>query len=413
MSGPRTSGWRQLLLDLAVIGCTILLFALFLEGVTRLIFAHSRDFSMEMWKYAAQLKRSSADPEAGFVHVPNRSAFLMGAAVSINSLGLRDREFAKEKPPGTCRVLMLGDSTTFGWGVPLEQTVAKILERKLNASSVPGCERFEVLNGGVGNYNTVQEVAQYRNRDRFFHPDLVILEYFINDAEPVPRAETPGLMGHSYLLALVVSRYDALQRFSGARPAWKDYYASLYRDNPPGLQAAKRALDQLADMTAQDGARLLVALLPELHQIESSYPFVREHQIIKDALSRKGVPAVELIDALRGHGPESSLWVTPQDPHPNGKANDLIASHLLRSVLRWDRLRSENGISLRNLAVSQSPQKTVAAARHRHGAGVRRTAVGGGEFRVGAVCLRPVLKTLPVRVSVPSPRNPCHQSRSC
>ena len=37
---------------------------------------------------------------------------------------------------------------------------------------------------------------------------------------------------------------------------------------------------------------------------------------------------IELIDGLRGHGPESSLWVTPTDPHPNGKANALIAAQI-------------------------------------------------------------------------------------
>jgi hypothetical protein len=322
-----------LVADLAVAGGAVLLFAFFLEAATRLIFAHSLDFSMEMWKYATQLKRPSADPEASFVHVPNRSAFLMGVTVSIDSFGLRDREFSKEKPAGTCRVLMLGDSTTLGWGVPVEQTVARILERKLNASSVPGCARFEVLNGGVGNYGTVQEFAQYRNRDRFFKPDLVILEYFINDPEPVPRERSFGLLGRSYLWAFAASRYDALLRLSGARPAWKEYYASLYRAGQPGLPAAMRALDRLADMTEQDGAGLLVALLPDLHRIDPVYPFVREHGIVKDALARKGVDAMDLIDSLRGHGPERSLWVTPQDPHPNGKANELIAGQMLPWIL--------------------------------------------------------------------------------
>jgi hypothetical protein len=43
---------------------------------------------------------------------------------------------------------------------------------------------------------------------------------------------------------------------------------------------------------------------------------------------------MELIDGLRGHGPESSLWVTPADPHPNGKANALIAAQIAPWVLK-------------------------------------------------------------------------------
>jgi len=44
----------------------------------RVIFAHSLDFAMEMWQRAVQLKQPVANPELSFVHVPNRSAFLMG-----------------------------------------------------------------------------------------------------------------------------------------------------------------------------------------------------------------------------------------------------------------------------------------------------------------------------------------------
>jgi lysophospholipase L1-like esterase len=307
---------------------TILLFSAALEAALRAIFAHSLDFGMEMWKYAAQLKQPVADPQLSFVHIPNRSAFLMGVDVSINSQGLRDREHSPVKPPGVYRIVILGDSTILGWGVPVEQTVPKILERELNRATVPGYGRIEAINAGVGNYGTAQEVAHYKTYERALHPDLVILEYFINDAEPVPIERTPELLRRSYLLAFAISRYDTLLRFAGRRPPWNRYYADLYNDGRPGLRAAQDALRELADITARDGAKLLVAILPELHEINVAYRFTREHQKIKDALAERRTPVIELIEALRGHGPESSLWVTPADPHPNGKANALIAARL-------------------------------------------------------------------------------------
>jgi lysophospholipase L1-like esterase len=319
----------RLVANLALLACSVLLFAAGLEGALRVIFARSLDFGMEMWKYAVELKRPEADPQLSFAHVPNRSALLMGVPVTINSRGLRDREYPAAKPPGVYRILMLGDSTTFGWGVPLEQTVAKILERELNRSGVAGYRRVEVINGGVGNYGTVQEVAHYKTYDRALHPDLVILQYFINDAEPVPKERRPGLLvGRSYLLSFTISRYDALLRVAGRRPQWNEYYAGLYADDRPGLQAAQDALRELAAVTNQDGVRLLVTILPELHEINGTYRFAREHQKIKDVLAAQRTPVIELIDGLRGHGPESSLWVTLADPHPNGKANSLIAAQI-------------------------------------------------------------------------------------
>jgi lysophospholipase L1-like esterase len=316
--GPR----RQALLNIALLAASILLCAGFLEVALRLVFAHSLDFSMEMWKYAVALKQQVSDPRLSFVHRPNRSAFLMGVPVAINSAGLRDREFAREKPAGVYRIVWLGDSTTFGWGVPLEGTAPKILERNLNAS-VPG--RFEVLNAGVGNYDTVQEVEHYLTIDRTFHPDLVILEYFINDAEPVPRERTLGLLGHSYLAAFAIARFDGALRLAGLRPGWQDYYAGLYRDGSPGLEAAKDALGRLAAATARDGTALAVAILPELHQINGGYPFETEQRKIEDYLRSQQVRTIDLLPCLRGHGPEPSLWVTAADDHPNAKANALIA----------------------------------------------------------------------------------------
>jgi lysophospholipase L1-like esterase len=316
---------RQALLNCALLAASMLLFAGFLELVLRIAFAHSLDFSMEMWKYAVQLKQPVPDPRLSFVHRPNRAAFLMGVPFSINSAGLRDREFPREKPPGVYRIVWLGDSTTVGWGVPLAGAAPKILERELNAA---GRGRFEVLNAGVGNYGTVQEVEHYLTIDRAFHPDLVILEYFINDAEPVPREHTAGLLGRSYLAAFAVSRFDGALRLAGLRPRWLDYYASLYRDGSPGLQAAKDALGRLAAATAKDGTGLLVAILPELHQINGLYPFEEEQHKIEDYLASRQIRTIDLLPCLRGHGPEIGLWITSADAHPNVKANTLIAGRV-------------------------------------------------------------------------------------
>ena len=187
---------RRALGNLALLAVTTLVFAGLLEIALRLAFARSLDFSMEMWKYAVALKQPVSDPRLSFAHRPNTSAFLMGVPFAINSMGLRDREFSPQKPPGVSRIVWLGDSTTVGWGVPAEATPAKILERARNAQT-PGAT--EVLNAGVGNYDTVQEVEHYLTIDRAFHPDFVVLEYFINDAEPVPVERNIGILGHSYL----------------------------------------------------------------------------------------------------------------------------------------------------------------------------------------------------------------------
>jgi len=312
----------------ALIIFALMFTALLLEAALRIVFYRSMDFSMEMWKYAVRLKHPVPNPKLSFAHRPDSHAFLMGTDMSINSQGLRDHEYSLEKPGNVYRILLLGDSTTLGWGVPLNETAAKILERELNARNVPGYRRFEAINAGVGNYDTVQEVTYYETRGREFHPDLVILVYFINDPEPVPIEKRGFLLDRSYLVAFLTNRFDGLLRRIGTRPDWKTYYASLYEDNRPGFQACKAALRDLAVATRNDHTTLLVALLPELHQINDHYPFRAAHQKIKDVLAPEQVPVLDLIDGLRNRGPESTLWVTPLDDHPNGKANALIAAQL-------------------------------------------------------------------------------------
>jgi lysophospholipase L1-like esterase len=322
------------LLNSIVLVIAILFGCIAMEVALRVIFAHSLDFSMEMWKYAVKLKRPVANPDLSFAHAPNRSAFLMGVPVSINSEGMRDREFSLEKPPDVYRVMMLGDSTTFGWGVRQEDTAAKFLERKLNAALPPGFHRVEVINTGVGNYDTVQEVTYYETIGWKYHLDLVVLVFFINDPEPVPVEKKGFLIDRSYLIAFATNRIDGVMRHAGVRPDWKTYYASLYDDNRPGFQACKKALVSLANSTRSHHAKLLVAILPELHQINGdSYPFRAAHQKIKDVMAAENVSVLELIDGLKDHGPEETLWVTALDDHPNAKANNLISDQLEQWIL--------------------------------------------------------------------------------
>jgi len=333
---------RNVLGKILLILFSLLLVALLLEVALRVVFYRSKDFSMEMWKYAVQLKLPVDNPNLRFGQKPNSHAFLMGYDVNINSLGLRDNEYSLEKPPGVYRILVLGDSTTFGWGVALNDTASKILERELNALHLPGYQRFEVINAGVGNYDTVQEVTYYKTRGRELHPDLVVLAYFINDPEPVPVQKNIPLIDRSYLVAYLTNRFDGVLRRLGTRPDWKAYYAGLYDESLPGFQACKAALLDLAATTRSENAKLLMALIPELHQINDDYPFTAAHQKIKDILATQQVPVLDLIDGLRGHGPEVTLWVTPLDDHPNGKANALIAAQL-RDAIMADLAVTNNG----------------------------------------------------------------------
>jgi len=309
----------------AVLVGLVIFFALFEIGL-RIAFYRSMDFDIEMWKYATVLKKVADDPAQGHEHAPGKRAFLMGVDVEINSRKLRDYDYDFAKPAGVKRVLMVGDSLTFGWGVPVEETAAKRLESRLNAAG----GKWQVINAGVGNYNTSQEVAYFFNEGYRYKPDVVVLNYFVNDAEPTPVRKTHPLLGWSYAYVYLKGRFDLLGRQAFGMESWADYYLGLYEGAQPGWLATVASIDKLADYCRENGIPLVIANYPELHDLEN-YRFANVGDRLRQIAGRGGAVYVDLLDAVRGE-PAHTLWVTPSDPHPNGRANRLFADHLLPVV---------------------------------------------------------------------------------
>ena len=98
----------------------------------------------------------------------------------INSVGLRDREYAVPRPAGVFRILMLGDSFTEGDGVEAQETFSKRLEGMLAGTA--GGTRIEVVNAGVGSYSPLLEYLYLMNGGLALEPQMVILNYDLSDA---------------------------------------------------------------------------------------------------------------------------------------------------------------------------------------------------------------------------------------
>lgn len=94
--------------------------------------------------------------------------------LSHNTCGLRGAEIRSDRP--ALRVVLVGDSYTYGWGTDNEGTIAAQLERTLREDGVDA----EVLNLGVGGYSTIQS---YRRLQDFldFEPDVVVYWFCAND----------------------------------------------------------------------------------------------------------------------------------------------------------------------------------------------------------------------------------------
>jgi len=97
--------------------------------------------------------------------------------VRVNALGLRGPEAASAPSPGRPRVLVLGDSFAFGFGVAEGETVRDRLEADLAARGVPA----EVLGAGVPGWSLDHQLVFLRSRGFALRPDLIVLVVCEND----------------------------------------------------------------------------------------------------------------------------------------------------------------------------------------------------------------------------------------
>ena len=102
----------------------------------------------------------------------------------INALSLRGPDF--EKHQEVTRILCVGDSGTFGWGVNDDETWPAYLESNLN--QVTG-RRFQVLNAGVNGYSTCQTYRAYQRLDPIINPQIVIVSAGRNDLSRLPVSD--------------------------------------------------------------------------------------------------------------------------------------------------------------------------------------------------------------------------------
>ena len=92
----------------------------------------------------------------------------------INSFGLRDREFTINKSSKT-RILFVGDSFTFGWGVENEFSLPKQLETILNKESKN--EEYEVINCGKGGSGVSDYLKAINLYSEIYKPDYVFIGF--------------------------------------------------------------------------------------------------------------------------------------------------------------------------------------------------------------------------------------------
>ena len=276
-----------------------------------------------MTRYANLLKVDSPNPNIGHLQRPNSFAKLMKVDIKINSDGFRDQEYPIQKKSGKRRIIFLGDSITFGWGVEKESTYEYLIESELNNQNPT-----EIINLGSGNYNTVQEVNLFIDKGLKYNPDEVVLFYFINDAETVPEKSVLQIVSRSQLFTFFWSRFKLIEHRLGITPNYIFYYKDLYSDGKPGWRDAQNAFLLLKEVCVKNNIALKVITLPDLHELKD-YPFIGEHMLLKNFLDEHSILNIDLTNQFVDLENSKLLWVASDDTHPNTLGHKLIAQYSL------------------------------------------------------------------------------------
>ncbi len=268
--------------------------------------------------------------------------------VRINGHGLRERpEIGPEKPAGEYRIVCIGDSFTFGWGVPEELGWVRLLEDELRRDG----GNVRTVNCGAAGALCVDEYeAGLRHRFGAYGPDAVVVTIYLNDLIPSSglfvQGPTPdtGLRTADLVLAALgrgplhldpavdwVGLLLDLPREAGERSRLYGHdkpYEAMWSQGTP-----QRSLVAMRDWCIDRKVPILIVLWPFLQGLgpRRHYPFQRLHDEVAAFCRAQGLPFLDLLPALVGT-PHEQLWVTPADMHANPLAQRLALPHLAAFV---------------------------------------------------------------------------------
>jgi len=368
---------QNLFLSLAA----ILVCALLVEGLFRVLRrARGGRATLATGPTAEHYRFTGYHPLLGYDGLPNVRARFHGQTVSQNAQGNRGDDVPFAKPQGVRRVVVLGDSQAWGYGVGDPDTIPAQLARRLNEG---GAGPYQVVNLGVGGYGTDQAFLKFLVEGRRYAPDTVVMTVFKNDPveneetvawgveKPrfyledgrlclgnVPPARAPGWPNNRLLADRERSLRVPFTSIDLARSATVQFFAErewlpslLARGGGAEMDLVRRAIEcvgnrdryagggleilgrlaaELKRITAGDGARLVLLLVPKTKEMEDP-GLPAYYAPLLPGFRAEGIPFVELRRHLAAEGAAAFL---PGDPHLSPAGSAAAASALYECLVK-------------------------------------------------------------------------------
>jgi lysophospholipase L1-like esterase len=292
-----------------------------------------------------------------------------GAALyRINADGLRDSVYARPKPEGVFRIVVMGDSISFGYGVEEAEAYPQVLEALLS-ELVPDSP-IEVVNLGVGGYNAYNEAQLLEGVGRTYEPDLVLVQFCINDlndptlhfdaqtrvvlsaipdaAFPDPskrrgseQAPSQGLRWcqasklcatlQNLWLAMTAPELDDLTR--------QDAFAFIEAADRPEWSWLEARYEEMAEIATADGASFAILAFPYQKQLAEPPPHAVQNHLAQLGREHDWSVIDPLAAFQEAHAAKTPLFIDWWHPTPAG--HRLAATAIARALACGGQLGAE------------------------------------------------------------------------
>lgn len=253
--------------------------------------------------------------------------------VHLNQQGFRDTEHALTAAPGTRRLLIVGDSIGFGWGIPDPQNRLgeKIADRLRRQTGQP----WEPMNASRGGADTLDEIG-FLPKVLPYRPNVILLIYVFNDIDYLAPEVAPPMAKSRFLPQWVLysNSYLAQEVILRLRLVYYQFWPSQSIGPDPYMNRALVArhlqdVVRFVKIASQDGATVRVVPF----EIDPGTQFRVRYQRFLEQAAEAGLPICSLQHTFDGYSLRQ-LTVSPLDGHPNELADRLAADAVAQCLPR-------------------------------------------------------------------------------
>ena len=266
--------------------------------------------------------------------------------MKINSLGFRDVELTSPKPADEVRVLVLGDSITWGDYLPAEEVYVERAEHYLDQTLTS--RRVQVINAGVGDIGLKEEVQIFRETGWKAEPDVVLVAFYLNDSRPPwgfpGELDRKGwLRRQSFLVDRLVESLQRRRWLSAEGEGRFDWLAAQnsldWRRKPQELlrlaalarfdwgsawqseswERLRAYFEELLELAEQYDFRLGALAMPVAYQVHAEFVEDEPQRRLQALGGELGFPVLDLLPVLR---PLRRGKVFFDQCHPTAPSND-------------------------------------------------------------------------------------------